>query len=330
MQLSYKNLSINRKFGIEIELSNNLSKKKIKSIIEDCSNRNVKVSRYAVSYDNSNWHVKTDSSCGPRGQHGPNGVEIASFVCNSVADLNHVIKMVKHIKSYGASVNDYCGLHIHVDASDLNEMSLGRIIMHWLAIEPVLMFALPIRRWDNTYCKSLLPKNFPKLIQYQYAMNGYLGIADLYNPDIYDQFARRKTLNLVNYYTALRNGTNVRKTIELRWPEGSLDIQDIKGWVCFFVNFIENVKNRDFSFTEKLEKNEHLSVADIFEVLGFGHEENFSIFDKKIYETKTWLLKRFIKNENIYECSRILDFFHLSDLQKMIKHQATTLLDLIS
>lgn len=330
MQINYKNMSINRKFGIEIELSNNLSKKKLKSIIESCSSRDVKISRYAVSYNNIAWHVKTDSSCGPKGQHGPSGIEIASFVCESFEDLNNVLKMVQRIKKSGACVNDFCGLHIHVDAADLNLLSIGKIIMHWLAIEHLLMFALPTRRWNNAYCKNLMPGQFPKLIQYQYQAKGYLGISNLYTPKFGDLFARRKTLNLVNYFSALKNDTNIRKTLEFRWPESSLNIDDIRGWTYFFMSFIENVKDKDFIYIDKFEKNENISLNDMFDIIGFGHESKFSLFDKKIYNTKTWLLKRFLNNENIYECSRTLEFFHLSDAQIMIKQQAQTLLDLIS
>ena len=49
MIINFKDFSSSRRFGIEIELSNNLSKKKIKEIINENSNRGVKVSRYAVS-----------------------------------------------------------------------------------------------------------------------------------------------------------------------------------------------------------------------------------------------------------------------------------------
>ena len=57
---------------------------------------------------------------------------------------------------------------------------------------------------------------------------------------------------------------------------------------------------------------------------------NFSIFDSNIYKTKIWLLNRFTNSESICECPRILEFFHLSALQKSIKNQAQTILDKIS
>ena len=330
MIINFKDFSSSRRFGIEIELSNNLSKKKIKEIINVNSNRGVKVSRYAVSYDNKNWHVKTDGSCGPRGSDGPNGVEIATFVCSSLKDLHHILKIVKKIKDHGGIVNDNCGLHIHADAIDLDEESVGRILMYWLTIEPILMFALPIRRWNNKYCQNLKPKFDSKLIPYQYNNHGYRGVFNIYRPQTDDYMARRKNLNLVNFYNALRLKTNLRKTLELRWPEGSVDCEDIKNWVLMFVSFIDNVKKKDFSYIENLDKNKIISLSDFFDIIGFGHDNNFSIFDSNIYKTKIWLLNRFANSESIYGCPRVLEFFHLSALQKSIKNQAQTILDKIS
>ena len=246
--VAYKDFVFQRKFGIELELSNNLSKKKIKQIIIQNSPRKVKVSRYVNTYNNSNWHVKTDGSCGPRGDLGPSGVEIASFVCSTQNDLNHVLDIAKQIKDHGGLVNDFCGLHIHIDASDLDLTSVGKILVHWLAIEPILMFALPAKRWGNKFCQNLHPCNFPRLIDYQYTYYGYKGMANLYRPLQLDINARRKTLNLCNFFNALRLKTDIRKTLELRWPEGTLEIEDIKGWVMFFLSFIECTRTNNFKY----------------------------------------------------------------------------------
>lgn len=329
-KIKYKSFCFERKFGIEIELSNNLSKKRIKSIINEVSHRDVLVTRYANSYDNKIWHVKTDGSCGPKGDYGPNGVEIATFVCNSMSDLNHVLKIVKEIKRNGGLVNDFCGLHIHADASDLNLNSLGRIIIHWLTIEPILMFALPTKRWGNKFCQSLAPINFPKLVQYQYQHYGYSGVANAYQPIPNDLYARRKTLNLTNFYRALRLKTDVRKTLELRWPEGTLNINDIQGWVVFFLNFIESTKDKDFSYSNTIDKNKHISLTEFFEILNLGHKDEFFIFDKTIHKNKLWLLNRFIQNENIINSDNLLGFFQYIDLQNSIKQQAQTLLNMIT
>ena len=93
--------------------------------------------------------------------------------------------------------------------------------------------------------------------------------------------ARRKNLNLVNFYNALRLKTTLRKTLELRWPEGSLNCEDIKNWVLMFVSFIDNVKKKDFSYIKNLDKDNIISLIDLFDIIGFGHDNNFSIFDSK-------------------------------------------------
>lgn len=81
---------------------------------------------------------------------------------------------------------------------------------------------------------------------------------------------------------------------------------------------------------ENLDKDKIISLSDLFDIIGFGHDNNFSIFDSNIYKTKIWLLNRFANSESIYGCPRVLEFFHLSVLQKSIKNQAQTILDKIS
>jgi hypothetical protein len=63
---------------------------------------------------------------------------------------------------------------------------------------------------------------------------------------------------------------------------------EIKNWVRFFVNFIENCK------IKKMPKN--LTMASNFEevmtILGLHHDKNFYIFSEGLYETKIWIMNR--------------------------------------
>ena len=319
MNIKYRKLSISRNFGIELELSNSFSKKKIKEIIESHSKRLVKVTRYQLSYKNDFWHIKNDSSCGPAGPGGPAGVEIATYVCSGLADLNHVVKVIGEVRKAGAVVNEHCGLHIHVDACDLSEAEVCRIVLHWLRIEPVLRYAMPLRRRDNKYCKLMGP-TIPgdSILKYAYDIAGYNSVIKFFKPidsqgQFFDHTYKRKTLNLLNYFESLRTGRQVRKTLEFRWPEGTLQSEDIKGWVCLFLSFIEKSKNRRFVFDRKTCKSDLLEVLD---VVGLGQNRVFSIFDENLSVTRKWLLDRFVANSDESMWS-----------QKNIKNEAQALLN---
>lgn len=319
MKIKYRKLPTSRNFGIEFELSNSFSKKKIKDIIESHSNRIVKVTRHQLSYKNDFWHIKNDSSCGPEGPGGPCGVEIATYVCSGLKDLNHVVKVIGEVRKAGAVVNEHCGLHIHVDASDLSEAEVCRIALYWLRIEPVLRYAMPFRRRDNKYCKSL-GSNLPgeSLLEYAYNIAGYKSVMEFFKPidghgQFFDHTYKRKTLNLLNYFESLKNGSEVRKTLELRWPEGTLRSDDVKGWVCLFLSFIERSKRRRFVFDRKTYKSE---LQDVLDVVGLGQGGVFSVFDENLSATRKWLLDRFIANSDE-------SAWH----QKNIKNEAQALLN---
>lgn len=320
MKIKYRKSSISRNFGIEFELSNSFSKKKIKDVIESHSKRLVKVTRHQLSYKNDFWHIKNDSSCGPAGPGGPSGVEIATYVCSELEDLNHVVKVIGEVRKAGAVVNEHCGLHIHVDVCDLSESEVCRIALYWLRIEPFLRYAMPLRRRDNKYCKSIGATIEESLLEYAYNIAGYKSVIDFFKPvdghgRFFDHAYKRKTLNLFNYFESLRTGCQVRKTLEFRWPEGTLQPEDIKGWVFLFLSFIERSKSRRFVFDRKTCKSD---LKEVLDVVGLGQSRVFSIFDENLSATRKWFLERFVANsdESVWH-------------QKNIKNEAQALLNRI-
>jgi hypothetical protein len=110
------------------------------------------------------------------------------------------------------------------------------------------------------------------------------------NLSYYDNDDRRYNLNLVNLVRAIKYNHNNRKTIELRWPEGTLDPRDIRCWVKLFLIFIENCKNK--KMPTNLKSCNLKEALDYFGLLNTNN--NFSIMSASIQETKTWFLERII------------------------------------
>jgi len=287
--VKYKKFVSQRRFGVELETGNTLTKAKVKSVLKTLSERTSFITKYQLSGDNPSWHVKDDATCGPLGRLGPKGVEIASFVGKGINDLQHIADVAEGLYRAGCRVNDNCGLHVHAEAKDLTTAQVGVIIAHWVKIEPILSMAMPLRRFENPYCRSLRKTKLDASLRWSGE-----DIWEIFKPNnlnFYENEDRRMTLNLVNYARAIQYDSTHRKTLELRWPEGTLDGRDVRCWVRLFLSFIDTCKDRPMPsnlYTANL--------SDALTYLGMNHDkDSFVIFSEGLHDTKTWFLERIIQ-----------------------------------
>ena len=284
--VKYKKFVSQRRFGVELETGNTLTKAKVKSTLKVLSEHKSTVTKYQLSGDSPLWHVKDDATCGPMGRYGPKGVEIASFVGRGISDLQHIADVAEGLYKAGSRVNDNCGLHIHAEAKDLTTAQVGIIIAHWIKIEPMIANSLPLRRISNLYCRSMINPSLDLSLKW-----GAEDIWEIFKPNnlnYYENEDRRVTLNLVNYTRAVQYESQYRKTLELRWPEGTLDGRDIRCWVRLFLSFIDNCKNRCMPSNLL-----PVGLSDALVYLGLNHEkDSFLILSEGLHDTKTWLLER--------------------------------------
>lgn len=308
--VNYKKFDSQRRFGIELEIGDTVTKTKIKSVIKSLSSRPALVTNYQPSTENHYWHIKNDATCGPMGRSGPKGVEVASYVGQGVDDLLHIAEVAEQLSLVGCKTNDNCGLHIHAEATDLTKIQVGTILAHWMKLEKCLQYSLPIRRRDNPYCQQISSCFIiPKYLNSFHTPENFYCIFSPVDIGYYENKDRRVTLNLVNYVRACYYQSNVRKTLELRWPEGTLNSRDIKCWTRLFLNFIDSCKDRPFppDFSES-------GLDETLIYLGLGHENKaFTIFSEDFHETKTWLLERFIEHSPKFkkEAKKILNLMWL-------------------
>jgi hypothetical protein len=304
MECLFRKFDTGRRFGVELEVGNEIKKPTIRRHILSVSNKAVYTSRYNLSTNNPYWHVKDDSTCGVLGKAGPKGIEVASFIASGINDLNHIGDVADHLSEKGVKVNKNCGLHIHADASDLCEQQVGRILGAWVKLEPFLALAMPKRRINNPYCEMLWNKSSVAGVSLLDLKLEPLTIYDSLKPadtSYFENNDRRVTLNLVNYCRAIKQQTNTRKTIELRWPEGTLDSNEIKNWVRLFLNFIEYAKDAALP-----ESSSCPTVSQAMNLLGLGHTNKFTILSEGLLKTKIWLLERIVNNPDLVEYSMLM------------------------
>ena len=285
--IKYRKFDSVRPFGVELEASNRISRQELWSVIVKHSHRSAVVTDWSQTHGNRHWHIKTDSTCGPKGKGLDHGFEVASYKAAGLADIFHIAEVAGRLQEYGVQTNDNCGLHVHADASDYSPTQVGVFVAHWLKVEHFLFSCVPRRRSTNPYCRSL-GSVFCLDHRENYTAAELWDIVCPADICVFENPERRVALNLMNYATGLRRKRWSRKTLELRLPEGTFQPLHVKNWTRFFLNFVDYCKDRP------MPENicPCLDVSEALRYCGLGHDDDFYIFSPGLHETRLWLLER--------------------------------------
>lgn len=319
MQVVYKELPSKRRFGVELEVSATISKYTIGDLLTSYeenlgSGRDVVVTPgikgWSETRQNKYWHVKYDSTCGPKGKGKDHGWEVASYIGKGYRDLTRIVSLADYLRCSGVETNRNCGLHIHVEAKDLTPHHMGVLMARWLKLEPLLVSVCDPYRSGNKYCKSLRQRW--ELIRWQ----GYL-------PQLPQQFWRdmsprdfhthnneekKYTLNTVGWAIGQVFKSHDRQTIELRLPECILSTEHVLNWTRLMLNFIEGCK--DATAPEDLTVAP--TIRSVLELLNLQGSGDFYLLDKKLLDTKLWFLRKVCETSH-------LDYTLLGDAHEMVE-----------
>ncbi len=297
--MNLKKSTFDRKFGIEFEMEQTLSKEAIAKAIKQVTKHSCEIAPgWAESKSNNYWHVKYDSTCGI--EKTP-GWEVATPVGSSILDLKHFAKVGKYISSAGCVTNKWCGLHTHVNTSDMTTSDVGTLVATWIKLEPLMFQMFPLHRRKNYYCRPLRKaKSILKLSEIKNGEDFYQEIkpTKLYpheNPD------KKYSLNLVGYVRSVDpyELDKSRPTIEFRVPECVMNYFHIKYTSLFIINFVEQKR----SFPSNLDAIN--DIDEYLDLVGLGGRN--AILDHDLVGLKQWVLKRFIKfgTEKIQKSAKV-------------------------
>ena len=305
MGIFYKSFNSTRSFGIEIELSDTITRDSIIDFIKKNSNRNAVIRQ--ISNNNRSWHVKIDNTCGIISD---NGWEIASYVGRNNKDLVHIASVIDDIKTIGAETNRECGFHIHVGVDDFSVDEMGLLLIYWAKIENVIRKALPKHRKNNNYCchlssifRTIIGNNFRKKKCNPAAI--YTDLVTFFEEEGEILDLRYYSVNIVNFHLATYEGCN-RCTVELRFPESTLNARDIINWVRLFVSFVDNVKRRLVHCP--IPNLSCLDLKESMSVLGLNHDNNFYIFSPSLNDVRKWFLDRVMAFSKLEEAKKTKRF----------------------
>lgn len=201
-----------RRFGVEIECYMPL---------EQVPYRRSHIEGIAIegNWCPAGWEAKRDGSL-TSNYTGFQAVELVSPPMSGEEGLAQVVALADNLEALGTKVDKTTGLHIHVDASDLDDAAIERIVQAFRKHEKLfykLVGKKANERYSNTrYCKPL------KLI-----------------PAGYDRDSRYQSLNLVN----LRNQSG-KRTLEFRLFASTTNAEAIVTYICAVVGFVSAMAHK--------------------------------------------------------------------------------------
>lgn len=192
-----------RTFGVEIETS---------------------ACRYAERLEGKTlFGAKYDATC--------SGREFDSPILSGDEGLQTICDFCDHAKRRGWTVDQGCGVHIHLGMQDGTESQAQRIGVAYLYTYPSWLKLVAPERAVNEYCCP--PTITPARLQYCDDFNDYCGCSSRY-----------RFINLAAY--------TQHKTIEIRGLEGTLDKTLITKWVIAHLAFADFAANSTYEELERL------------------------------------------------------------------------------
>ncbi len=207
------------------------------------------------------------------------------FICSDW-DSSYVSKK---LKDCGAVVNNFCGLHCHVEIADFSDLQVATTAAIWCRLEKIISHMVPSHRIaakSAKYCR-LLTKKYT-LLRKQPDPDYFLTTI---KPKTLEPPGKRTAISFINYFRAKHPNWSQfrnRSTVELRLPESSLDFSDAKNWARFFVNFIESCVHKKFP-----NDISPVGVEEALLLMGLG--DDLTIVSPGIMETKRWVLNRILR-----------------------------------
>lgn len=283
MRIEYKEVTQQRKFGVELEVSPDISKSSIGQRLEFFEQvyglkKPVVVTStkkgWAETKANNYWHVKYDSTCGPQGKGLDFGWEIASYIAKGKEDLLNIGEASEWMHEF-LSTNSNCGLHVHVDVSDFNQKEMGLLLTHWMSIEHILISICDPCRDKNHYCRSLWPR-MDQLISCNpwLSTNNPLDFWKLMQPEDFNTHnndEKKYAINTVGFATGQLVESHSRKTVELRLPECKLGRDHVLGWTTLFLNFVDNCRSVEPTYPIR----PSYEISEVLKLIGLEERKIF-------------------------------------------------------
>lgn len=200
-----------RRFGVEIEHN---------GISLDATARALRGAGFDVVHEGwthrvcREWKVVPDSSCGN---------EAVTPIMRGSAGFASLKTAMGALRSAGARVDVRCGMHVHLDMSDLTGPEIARLVALYVSHQDDIDNLLPRSRRGNTYARRVDAGELDTILD----SFTRFGIA----PARWSQDRRYRTINVMAFP---KYGS-----IEVRQHQGTLNFTKARAWVLLMMALVE-------------------------------------------------------------------------------------------
>lgn len=204
--------SFNHRFGVEIE-AYNCSRERLARELQDAG---IQVSVEGYNHDTRNhWKLVTDSSL-----EGRDTFELVSPILVGEEGLKELETVCWVLDACDVKVNESCGFHVHMDASDFNMDAWKNLALSYKHIERIIDSFMPRSRRDNRYCKSMRSLSEARIAR-------AATIRDL-----------QQAFDNNRYYKVNLEAYSRHRTVEFRQHSGTINFAKMEKWIRFLNGLI--------------------------------------------------------------------------------------------
>lgn len=176
-----------------------------------------------------------------------NGFEINTAPASGDVFVNQINDICKELKNQNAGINESCGLHIHIDARDLNYYDIRRLVRVYAAIENILFGMVPSDRHKSKYCQPCGERYLSAIeegrLPYDKVKTDV--IKSIYANDGSTKGMKHKKRQAAHYYALNLHSWFHRGTIECRMFNGTIDPVIINNWAIMWARIVDYAAKTD-------------------------------------------------------------------------------------
>lgn len=229
--------TFNRSYGVELEIIGGINTPTGIATALRASG----IEAYQEGYNHEarpHWKLVYDGSL-----TGENAIELVSPILYGEDGLKQIITVCAVLNRLGVTVNNTCGLHVHVDARGATTRNLQNLLRTWAKYERNSSEVVAPRRRDTFYARHMfggasLTEDWARIDRIAERASGPMNFAYDFTGGV-----RYYTLNLLAF---IAHGS-----VEFRNHGGTTDADKICNWVKLCVNTV----SRSFALTGTVRPN---------------------------------------------------------------------------
>jgi len=201
------------------------------------------------------WANKAHAGLVSDGSIPKTGCEINTNPAVGDQHVSMMQELSKVLQESEVTVTNACGLHVHVDASDISQYDLRKLMIYWVCIEPSMFELVSKTRYGNDYCKiagrafAQLMTNSAKTKNSQNETWNQRVSKFLYEGATKETVAqKREKYHSSRYYAINLHSYFFRKTIEFRLHEARIEPYILLHWPILcgsIIDFVQKQTEKD-------------------------------------------------------------------------------------